>query len=106
MKANVVFSPVAEQDLFEILDYIAQDNQSAAVEWIDFLEDRCRSLADFPYKGRARDDLFNGALMLPIRGYLVFYRVQGDVVEILAVVEGSRDPETIAQKIRGAGEAL
>lgn len=100
----MVFSPLAEQDLFEILDYIAQDDPNAAVEWVNFLEDRCRSLADFPYKGRTRDDLFNGAFMLPLRGYLVFYRVQGDVVEVLAVVEGSRDPEAIARKLRGAGE--
>ncbi len=38
------FSPEARQDLREILDYIADDNRSAARKLVDLLEESCRQL--------------------------------------------------------------
>ena len=99
MKA-VFLAPQALADLEEILDYIAQDNPHAALRWVDYLEDQCDSLGANPKRGPKRDELRQGVRVLPVRGYLIFYRETVRYVEVITIVHGARDPQFIAERIQ------
>lgn len=81
----------ASQDLREIENYIAQDNPQAAVDFVEQLAGRFDELTQFPGIGRKRDDIRVGYRSVSVKDYLIFYRVSGDVVEIMHVLHGRRD---------------
>jgi plasmid stabilization system protein ParE len=64
---RVVFSPRAVVDLEREADAVALLNPRAAERLIAEIEARCVSLADFPLRFRARDDLAQGLRMTIVR---------------------------------------
>lgn len=52
--SQVAKRPLAETDLDEIWWYLAQDNPDAADRFLDKIEERCRTLAQFPNLGVSR----------------------------------------------------
>jgi toxin ParE1/3/4 len=89
------FRPDALRDLEEIQDYIAEDNPTAAARLTGFLHKTCAFLADNPNAGRARPELRPDLRSFPARRYVIFYHLLGDTLEIVNVVHGSRDIETM-----------
>ncbi len=92
----VVLSHAAEADLEQIGDYIARDNPSRAVSFIQDIVDRCRHLAEMPeafplvprYEAHGIRRFVHGR-------YLIFYRVKRDEVQILHVLNGAQDFERL-----------
>lgn len=92
---QVVFSPMARDDLWAIADYIAQDNASRALSFVDELEAKCRGLGLAPDIGARRPDLGAGITMFPFGRYLIFYRTverteEGAAMRIERVLLGAR----------------
>jgi toxin ParE1/3/4 len=85
----------ARRDLVEIWRYIANDNESAADRFIDLITQRFGLLGENPYAGRSRDELRPGYRSFPVGQYLVFYRLSESRVEIMHVLHGKRDIETL-----------
>jgi toxin ParE1/3/4 len=83
--------PEAENDLEEIWWYIAQDSPNNADRFLDRIQERCLSLADFPQMGTSRDELKAGLRSQPVGNYLIFYFPLDDGVNIVRVLHGSRD---------------
>lgn len=88
---RIEFSPESRLDLLEIAAFIARDNPSRARSFVDELAADCARLATQPGVGAARPELGNGARLLPHGRYLIFYRVDGDVVRIARVLHSARD---------------
>ena len=89
---EVYFSESAISDLEEIRDYIAGENRDAAIQLLDDVEATCERFAHNPKIGTRRDDLLLGIRLFPVRKtYAVFYRIHGDSVEIVRVVNTRRD---------------
>jgi toxin ParE1/3/4 len=65
----VVKLPLAETDLEEIWWYIAQDNPDAADRFLEKIEERCSTLANFLQMGRSCDELHPGLRSLPVGNY-------------------------------------
>lgn len=63
---QVLKRPQAETDLDDIWWHIAQDNPDAADRLLDTIDERCRTLAQFPYIGTGRDDLLPNLRSLPV----------------------------------------
>lgn len=86
---RIVWRPIAEADLDNIVDYIAQDNPIKAGEFGQELRDKTFLLALHPKLGRTgRPGLPAFVRELVVhRNYLVFYRVLDDtrIIEILRV---------------------
>jgi len=92
----VVFAPEALNDLDDIWLYIAQDSIARADRFIDELRNLCEGeLAMFPGIGRPRVYLGKGVLAFPHRNYMLYYRIRKDAVEILRVMHGSVDVESV-----------
>jgi len=85
---------IAEEDLAEIVTYIAADNISAGEELLDRIEKRLLSLKEHPHLGRIPDDVELMKLeyrYLIIDDYLVFYIVEERSVVVHRIVHGARD---------------
>lgn len=87
--------PDAENDLDEIWLYIAQDSPTNADRFLDRIQERCWALADFPNMGVSRDELRAGLRSQSIGNYLIFYFPLEDGVDIVRVLHGSRDIESL-----------
>ena len=97
-----VLSVAAELDLDSIWEYIAQDNIDAADRWISKLFDEFEALGRTPRMGHKREDLTSFPILFwPVSAYLVLYRVQDELVEIVAVTQGARNiPSFLGQRIQ------
>jgi toxin ParE1/3/4 len=87
-------APEAEADMDDIWCYIARKSGSLEIadRFIEFLSDRFYLLANHPYIGRRRDhELRTGLRSLPVRDYIILYRIEEDDVLILRILHGSRD---------------
>lgn len=85
----------AESDLEEILAYLDERSPAAADRLAAALEQRCQLLGQLPEMGRPRDELAPGLRSIAVERYVVFYRVAHRAVEILRVLHGARDIDTI-----------
>ena len=90
-----IFSPLARQDFREIHDYIAEQDPDTALDFITRVEQVCERLAQMPELGRARGELAPKLRGLPVGRYVIFYRITNAGVEIVRILHGSRDIESI-----------
>ena len=91
--SRCVFTTEARANLRLINDYIAQDSPSAALRFINLLEDQCGRLGESPLIGVARPEFGPNFRSFAVPGtrYVIFYRPATDGVEVLYVAHGSRD---------------
>jgi toxin ParE1/3/4 len=91
-KRTVNLSPQADEDLVEIWGYLVREaSDRAADRQLHEIDAACTTLKAWPYSGRKRDDLLAGMRSVPVHPYILFYRIQGDAVEIVRVLHGRRD---------------
>ncbi|HTC19992.1 MAG TPA: type II toxin-antitoxin system RelE/ParE family toxin [bacterium] len=87
------YLPIAQDDLTAIVDWIAKDNPSHALAFVEALAKRIGHLESHPLMGRVpRHEKLKrlGYRFLVLEDYLVFYAVHGHSVEIHRVLHGSR----------------
>lgn len=90
---KVVMLPIAEHDLADVVDYLAQFYESTALRQYDRIVEKIKELPNFPEKYEA---YMTGQYLLayrrmPVDNYLVFYVVLEDTIEIHRILHGSRD---------------
>ena len=88
---RLFITPLAEQDLFDILEHIAQHRPQTARKWYDVLREKCTILAEHPELGELRPELANAIRSFSVNRWVIYYRIAGKVVEIHRVLDGSRD---------------
>jgi len=95
MKHKVSFRPHAEDNLFELYRYIAEDaGLATAGGYIDRIEAACLALETFPLRGRAQDDIRPGLRTLDFeRRAVVVYQVMAREVVIVRIFYGGQDYE-------------
>jgi toxin ParE1/3/4 len=90
-------SPRASADLIEIWSYIADDSVANADAFIDKLYEMLQVLGSQPGSGRGREELAPGMRSFPFGRYVISYRVVTNTMEIVRVLHGSRDIESILE---------
>jgi toxin ParE1/3/4 len=93
--SQIRISPRASADLTEIWSYIADDSAANADAFIDKLDETIQMLANQSGAGRRREELAPGILSFPFGRYVIFYRGNQDAIEIVRVLHGARDIQTI-----------
>ncbi len=91
-------TPEADEDLISIWSFISQDNIEAADRAIDGLIAKFDLLAQNPKMGRLRPELGRSLRSFTERRYVVFYRLIPEGVEIVRVLHGARDIESIFEQ--------
>ncbi len=94
---TVVFAPQAEDDLVEILEYIAEHGSPAvAARYTEAIVAYCETLSTFPHRGTQRGDIRPGLRVTNYRRRVVIAFEVDDVarvVSVLGVFYGGRDFE-------------
>ena len=88
------YSDLAKQDLASIEEYTRENwgNNQADI-YLAQIENKILDLLETPYLGTARPDVSGGYRCLQEGKHLIFYRVDGDIVNILGVPHASMDIE-------------
>ncbi len=92
---QVTRRPLAEADILEIWDYIADDSLTAADRWVDHIDEQFRVLATQPSMGRARDELAPDVRSFPFGRYVIFYMPLDDGIDVVRVLHGARDVDAV-----------
>lgn len=88
-------SPLAEQDIEAISDYIAQDNPVRAVSFTEELYQQCLLIAESPVIYKERPELGQSVRTCAYGRYLIVFRVLDTEVRIERLLHGSRDIITL-----------
>jgi toxin ParE1/3/4 len=91
--AMILKRPLAELDLLDIWDYIADDSPDRADDFLDRIESKLLILAQNSGLGRKRADLLPDLRSFPIGNYVVFYRQIEGGIDVIRLLHGSRDIE-------------
>ena len=96
---QVLWSHTAQQDLTEIIEYIAQDSVAAALEILHKLETKAGLLPTLPNRGRVVPELLHTGISqyreLISAPWRIIYRVESRQVLIMAVLDSRRDLQTV-----------
>jgi toxin ParE1/3/4 len=90
------FTVPASRDIESIMDYIAdRSGFDAAESFLERINNKCQTLSQFPSMGRNRDELMENVRSFPLDDYLIFYSPIAAGIEVLRVVSGYRDLESL-----------
>ena len=89
--AKLVILPAARADLIDIGDFIALDNPPRAVSFVAEIEAKIVEIGERPRSFQRRDDLHPGLRHAPHGRYLIFFIERDSEVQIVRVLQGSRD---------------
>ena len=93
-KYTVRLLSIAEQDISELISYLAAEKPRAATEVLNHIETRLQALTAHPFAGRVPHDpklTGLGYRVLVIDNYLVFYKVKSKTVLVYRILHGARD---------------
>ena len=88
---RIVWSRRAQSDLVEIRDYVGQFAPMAAQRLALRLVTAAESLPELPLRGRSIGA--GRRVLVAIPPYQIRYRIMGEVVEIITIRHGAREPE-------------
>jgi len=89
---RLVWSRRAKTDIESLRDYIAQDSQFYARQFIERLLTRVDGLYEFPQQGRVVPEAGRADIReIIFRGYRIIYRTAPDHLFIVTVVHGGRN---------------
>jgi toxin ParE1/3/4 len=92
----------AENDLDEIILYIAQDNTQTALKILDRLQKKIFSLKNCPERGRWVPELLDKNIKdyreLIENPWRIIYKIENNDVHILMVIDGRRNVSEVLMK--------
>ncbi len=99
---DIIWSNVAENDLKNIVQYIAEDSPPNALEILNRIKNRASSLYTFPERGRIVLELRDQGILqyreLIISPWRILYRISEKNVLVLSVLDSRRNIEDILLK--------
>jgi plasmid stabilization system protein ParE len=101
-KYQVVWSNIAEIDLQNIIEYIADDSPSNALKIFRNIKQKASTLFTFPERGRIVPELRDQGILqyreLIIPPWRILYRISSKRVYVLSVLDSRRNIEDILLK--------
>lgn len=95
MTPTVQKTPCVIADIDNIAAFITLDNLQAAIRFVELLEEKFQLLAASPGMGRPRPDLGTELRGFPVDGYVIFYRETDRGIDVVRVLHGARDIESL-----------
>ena len=97
---KVVYLPLAQADLLDAVSYLAEtlDAPKAAAELLNELDETVDRIAQFPYAHelyRTDRPLKDEIRKVPVKGFVLYYAVFPERVEIRRFLHGRRDRSNI-----------
>ncbi len=96
---RVTWSRMAEDDLLEIMQYIASGNKSNAKKIFRKIKDKASDLHFCPEKGRIVPELREYGIIqyrtIIIAPWRIMYRISGNLIYVMSVLDARRNIEDI-----------
>jgi toxin ParE1/3/4 len=89
--SRYVINILASQDLNKIADRFTETNLQAGEQFFSDFNRKCKQLVAFPNSGKSYAEIRSDLRGLSLDGYILFYRILEDGIEILRVVSGRRN---------------
>ena len=86
-----IIAPTASRDLNKIADYFLTVNVTAGEKLFQLFSQKIKQLTQFPLMGRSYNHIKPSLRRLPLKGYIIFYRVSDDQIEILRIINGHQN---------------
>jgi len=86
---KVIWTPEAEADRQDIVEYIADDNPIAAVRMDQLFSDAAATLTQFPMRGRP-GTITGTRELIPHESYRLVYEIEGETIWVLTLVHTAR----------------
>ena len=93
--SNVTYSKLADRDLDEIWDYIAQDSIFQADRLWQRMKEKLEYLAKWQTIGRPRPEFTKGCRSFPFGNYCFYFRPTDSGIEVLRILHSARDLDQI-----------
>lgn len=98
-KFEVLWASIAENDLTNIIEYIACDSPLNALKVLQKIKDRAANLYHSPNRGRIIPELREHGIYqyreIIVSPWRLLYRISGDKVYVLAVLDSRQNIEDI-----------
>ena len=93
MAGQILRTPLANDDMLSIWEYIAADNEATADNFLRQIDQVFQRLVESPGIGRSQDQFTSGLRSFPIGRYVIFYQTIPNGIEIIRVLHGARQLE-------------
>ena len=91
---NIIWSPLALENISDTARYIALDNPQAAINWANSIFDDVERLKEHPQSGRELPELTRKDIQEIIKGkYRIIYKIKPKSINVLLVRRGSMPVE-------------
>lgn len=101
-KYNVIWASVAEKDLINIIEYIAEDSPQNAKKILAKIRKHASDLYTMPERGRIVPELYAQGILsyreLIIEPWRLIYRMSEHEIYVLSVIDSRRNIEDILMK--------
>ena len=101
-KYDIIWAGVAENDLKEIIEYIAIDSPANALKTLEKVKQKASSLYTLPERGRVVPELKDQSIILYreliVPPWRIIYRVSEMKVYVLSVLDARQNVEDILLK--------
>ena len=101
-KYDIVWSIIAENDLKNIIEYIADDSPPNALKIFKRIKQKASNLYTFPERGRIVPELRDQGILqyreLVISPWRILYRISDKSVFVLSVLDSRRNIEDLLLK--------
>jgi|SRR6266853_1062678 len=95
---RIVVRPQASVDLATIWALIAENSIKHADRFAVLIDDHFQELSRRPQMGRSRSELAPDLRSFPVRQYVIFYLPLPKGIEVVRVLHGARDIESILRE--------
>jgi len=98
-KYHVKITQSAERDLDEIIEYIAQNNPSTAIQIMERIIEKIKTLDHFPYRGGYIPELLAKNIkdyrQISEKPWKIYYKIDSNIVNVLAIIDSRRNLKDI-----------
>lgn len=92
---TILRSRRARADLTDIWLYISERSVAAADRVVEEIDRVCQVIANNPEIGRERPEVGAGLRSFVAMSWIVFYRIDGDTIQVVRIVHGARDLDAV-----------
>ena len=85
----------AIRDLDEIASYLAEFSIESGENFVKRFGQKCNNLIKFPYIGKSYNQIADNLRGINLDSYIIFYQVTKDEIEIVRIVSGYRNLDSL-----------
>ncbi|MBT4875918.1 MAG: type II toxin-antitoxin system RelE/ParE family toxin [Desulfobacula sp.] len=101
-KYKVIWASIAEKDLKNIIEYIAEESPQNALKILTKIRQNASGLYTLPERGRIVSELKDQGILLYreliIAPWRLIYRISGQEIFVLSVIDSRRNVEDVLLK--------